>query len=562
MKKIFFLFILLNLSFISLNKETVHAGGAVAGALEPTQILNNIELVGVNISDAITAAEQSLSTYKQTIVDPAGALALTIAQKAATDSIISWANSGFEGQPLIISNPEKYIRDAGYVGIKSTLSKVPVDSVLGDSIFNTIVNNNKQISQEARLKELSKSPTASVIQKNACNDPDTLLEKAEAEVEAEGGTIEEINARYEAFYEAICAGDPETDPAVARNIDELARQDSSLGGWDLWLSTTGGHTEEAQVQEGLLLAAKESETRKIFTDKEIFQGEGAISDKKCLAYVKDDDGNDTKDCDFSITLSPGEAVQDAISKAVTSPLERLSNLTGADALTGMLTGFIADALMKGLNSAFSGNSSSQTNTPTVIQTRTPSVQDLKNNQALVTTLTKPMLQNLNLALTKSNTLLSLDREFLQSLATYESRIKAGKACYDALVTDYPTMASDSRVTSAYTFYAGRQSKVDGYRSIINPEIAKILEAQNLMNQTKTKIQSMTSSQDIMNEYNNYSKAIDLGKYPTPQTEGERRTQYQQAKSDAEKDQELVNYGTMCTTLRTQSDGSYWVEGSN
>jgi hypothetical protein len=550
MKKLFFLLSLFVL--VHTQTEISYAGGGIAGATEPTQWLNNFELVGVNISDAGTFIQQSMSTMKQTILDPIATGLIAVAQKEATDSIISWANGGFSGTPLIISNPESFIKGAGLTSVKATLSHIPLpgESVLGDSIFNTIVNNNKEISIATQLATLSKSPTASVIRKAACDDADTLLERAKSE----GGTSADISARYAALNSAICDGDI-SDPVVASNIDTLAKQDSSLGGWDLWLSTTGGYNEATNIQKSSLIAANDKVTKQGLANQGIFQGEGAISQKQCLVYVKDDDGNDTAECEFDTTLNPGKAVQDAVSKSALAPLDRLSNLTGADGLNGILSGFITNAITTGLNTAFKSVTSggSNTNSGTVIQATAPVVRDLVGNPEAKKTITAPILKQLAATQTSLNNLLTLDNQFLSEMTSYESRITAGRNCYVTLKNDFPSVS----ITQALAFYTERQGRVDAIKNVINPEKVKIAEAQTLITSTQARVDAVTSTKEVSTLYNEYSTQVEQGGYPTVQTEGARRIQYQQAKSDADRDSDMTNYQNSCATIRQQQSWNNW-----
>ena len=84
-----------------------HAASAVAGALEPTQWLNNIELVATNLTSGEIALSTGLDMVKNTILDPIANQLIAAALEQGSNDIIAWANGGFEGEPLIIGNPEK-----------------------------------------------------------------------------------------------------------------------------------------------------------------------------------------------------------------------------------------------------------------------------------------------------------------------------------------------------------------------------------------------------------------------------------------------------------------------
>lgn len=109
-------------SFVSLytpnmfHKPQVAEAAAVAGALEPTQILNNIELLAINAFDSITAAATPVTAamtsnnwLKDVGLDGiAWSLAKSILS-SMTSSIVKWVNSGFKGSPAFVQDISKHL---------------------------------------------------------------------------------------------------------------------------------------------------------------------------------------------------------------------------------------------------------------------------------------------------------------------------------------------------------------------------------------------------------------------------------------------------------------------
>ena len=129
-----------------------------------------VELAATNISDASVDINTDIQTVNETITIPLVTGMINIAQQKMADDIVAWANGGFKGQPLIISNPEKYIKDAGLTEAKLALKNIPTDSVYGDSIFASVVDQYKDSDLKAQLEELSKSTVPATIQENICDD--------------------------------------------------------------------------------------------------------------------------------------------------------------------------------------------------------------------------------------------------------------------------------------------------------------------------------------------------------------------------------------------------------
>lgn len=104
--------------------ELAYAGGATGGSTEPTQILNNIELVGVNISSALSAGFDAITSFatnsdwiKNFSLD---GIAWNIAKaviSSMVSSLIQWINSGFKGSPMFVQDLGGFLRNAADAAI-------------------------------------------------------------------------------------------------------------------------------------------------------------------------------------------------------------------------------------------------------------------------------------------------------------------------------------------------------------------------------------------------------------------------------------------------------------
>ena len=265
-----------------------YALGLVAGALEPTQILNNIELGAIFGEEGITSFSTAALSVNDLIAKPIISGLISSAQQQASQSILDWANGGFEGQPLIVGNPEKFIRDAGLKEVRSALSQVPTGGY-GDSIFNSIVSQYKNTGDiGTQIKTLSASNIPSIIQKSVCTDA-TLTSLAMQDVGNSDGTYvqAELASRKNQLFNYACVGNPSTDPNVAARLTDLSKQRPNLGGWDLWLTTTGGDNSYVATQKVSQAVAVSNNNKKDLAVKDIFGGgAGAVSAKKCVRYAE------------------------------------------------------------------------------------------------------------------------------------------------------------------------------------------------------------------------------------------------------------------------------------
>lgn len=114
-------------SFVSLyipnyfiKPAVVEAGGLGGGSTEPTQILNNIELVGVNAFTSISAAADSITSamttnqwIKDNVLDGIGWQLAKGILSQMTSSIVNWINSGFKGSPAFVQDISNYLLEVG-----------------------------------------------------------------------------------------------------------------------------------------------------------------------------------------------------------------------------------------------------------------------------------------------------------------------------------------------------------------------------------------------------------------------------------------------------------------
>ncbi|MEZ4194888.1 MAG: hypothetical protein R3B53_00610 [Candidatus Paceibacterota bacterium] len=125
-------------SFVSLyipnyfsKPEVVEAGLAGGGATEVTQILNNIELLGVNAwtsisatADTITSAMTSNQWIKDNVLDGIGWSLAKGILSTMTSSIVNWINSGFKGSPTFVQDISNYLLEAGDKAIGQYLEQL------------------------------------------------------------------------------------------------------------------------------------------------------------------------------------------------------------------------------------------------------------------------------------------------------------------------------------------------------------------------------------------------------------------------------------------------------
>jgi hypothetical protein len=543
--------------------ERVYAGGGLTGgSTEITQILNNGELLLIDAADAVTSVSTAASQIDSIIFRPLQTMLITIAQQQAADDILSWVNGGTQGNSLVISNPEKYMKNQGLGVVKQALNDIPSDSVFGDSIFSSLTSEYRDIDLGTQLANLSSSDEASIIQDSMCDDG-TLTELAINAIADDNGNYSnaDLTAEKTKLYNYACAGDPKKDPEVATRLADLGKQNASIGGWDRWLCTTGGNCNQyTQVTKARNVVAEKEKARQEFISKEIFLGAGPVSQTNCLEYAPTANEDEEPVCIEYETLTPGKTVANSLNSAANSGLDRLTNLMEGG-LTGLLTSLAISKLTGGVNAAIKA-SQSGSNTGSTVTTKAAPKQDLAGDPSTKKSVTNPMTKMLDSNDETLTKVQNVDQEYLGEVTKYANDIDAGRACYDALVDSglkqVPPvdLRNDPKVIEAYAFYDDRQSKIEAAREKINAELQKIDQGKILIDATKVKIANSNSTQEMSTIYDEFSNAYDDAKYPNMQTLGTRQGEINKGEAEIKDDKDNIDkYKNTCTQMGGNGGGT-------
>jgi hypothetical protein len=460
---------------------------------------------------------------------------INAAIQQASGDLINWGNGGYGGDSLIISDPEKYIKDQGLLAVKETLNQIPEDSVYGASIFKNLYKRYQATdgsSVEERLLAITKSEVPGLVQKNLCSDAD-LTRIAKEDIENTDGSysVDELNKRKAELYDYACKGDS-SDPEQQKKLQDLADQRPSITGWDGWLALTGGDNAYSKTEQAYKIHEEEKDTQQEGV-KEDMKGRGAVSAKECFKRGEPaSEGEDGPCLDEEVT-TPSAQVNASLSNAADAGLDRLINLTEGG-LTNLIATLAVQQLTKGLRAEFI-DSDKKVNVTTTKTSKSSSKPDLQGDPEAKTSMLAPLLKQLDAYEAGLIKLKDIDKAYSGEITRYESVVKSGRACYDGLVEANRLSPSDPKAVSAYDIYNNRQDRIDRVKKIITPELAKIDSARTLIQETLTKLNAASSTKEISTIYSNYTYTIDSKKYPDVQAEGQRRGDYMKDKNDAKND---------------------------
>lgn len=534
-------FLIISLFFIStLAPVKVHAGG-IGSATMPMQLAQ----IGLETPTKIATIATALSTgqdmLKNVILDPIANALISSALKGASNSILGWVSGGFGGSdPLIISNPESFIRDRGLEAIRGGLAQVPTDSIFGDSIFNSVLSQYKGANDIGGiLKTLSQSDVPSMIQESLCSDEEltTLATDALGETFSEA----DLTAKKAELWDYACIGDPNTDPQVATKLLDLSTQNPSIGGWDTFLAVSGGANAFTKAEIAKVKFAEFDAAKKQLASDEIFKGAGPVSERECTAYADVTDDTMTAECLEWSTVTPGKQVAATLDEALTAGTKRLENIMGSGSLTGMLQQFVMSAITTGIKKSLnSAGGTAKFNIAKSLPSSRPLEQDLADDPKEKADNLKPMDKQLDYYLKDLNSLADLDSKYLYEVKSYQGKVEALKDC-----------------EPARAYYNERMGRITPVRATLEGEQAEIAAARELVAETKARLQETNSSQEQGTIFNSYLEAVEDNGYPDSTNRAEREVAYNEQKNDVANDTELTTWQNNCTTTTSPV-----YEGSN
>lgn len=509
-------------------------------------------------ADPITAFNQTLSTVKQTVLDPVKD-ALTLVTMFKNGKLVMNLVLGAAGteNAALIQNPQVYIKRVGDNAVRGQLAYISnAKGMYSQSIMRNIAES-KRLDNDAQgqLQSLMHSSIPSTIQKNICDDDVRFTELANNSTESK-----------EALYARLCNGDPNgTDPQsvqLAKTLTEVARQRPEVGGWDTWLQTTGGENAYEKEQKARILVAEAEARAKLAKEKDLEQGKGIASKTECVRYAQNDETGEKYCAEESITHL-GSQLSDSFKEALNLPGNvlkqsfgsgslistigsivgtistiagmaqqvqgisgQVSNLTGGNGSSngGSYTGGgnITQAQASGANSQanYSGATAGAnytggtTNTSSV--TSASAVDDIPQGSKQKSTLLNPTQAQLSSHLSTLDSLESTERSFISEIDGYIRTLDSIGSCYNSLVNDFPadstlgftSISTNFQVSSALSTYNAKKSEATTLRNNITNEIAKIATTKALISKTLADLNATNSSEEFSSIFTSFQNTMD------------------------------------------------------
>lgn len=580
MKKYFSLFLTVTLYALGTlqSANAIFCANCSQVSLQIPQYAEDIIDTAASVLTSVNSVADDLNKYALDPLANSMLAAVQIQKQLQTINFIT-AVFGNEGS-LLIQNPEQWIKNKGKGQVQIALGSVQQQNGLyKDSLLASVIGTYKSADDLTKtLKDLGNSNVPNAVQKNICNDS-SLTNLAKNDVMLSDGSYDPnlLQRRKGELYNTLCLGNPLTNAGLARTLNMINQQIPQVGGWDVWLLTTGGDNPYARsVGVNLAISKKVSDTEQAKRD-ELNRNGGIANKTNCLERgfpLNDEEGNPMPEasdtslpCAIEEITQTGNALNSQFQEALNAPLRKLQASFGTGIYKSLSSIMSIVGSSQQLATAFNGQSRGTTSgvasgAGSSIQiTFTQDLTDPARQTQTADTIRDPLNKHLQALLKLEST----ENSFLGVLSNYENQIRSLDQCYDSVVQSSPNAANDSRVTGAYSFINARQSSIDSERSIATTNLSKIGETRSLINTTLAFVSTSKSTQEITNKFTDYQKQVQILGLPdfstAPQREGDLVRFQADIQAEAGEGGAMPVHTANCSAVRQQY-GSFFDAGGN
>ncbi len=425
----------------------VHAS-FVAGALEPTQILNNVQLVASLAKQAISAASDLALKMKELSLD---GVARMVAQGMLDQNVrqaLNWVGVGFEGGAGIITNPDAFKKNIENQLIRKSLDEIksvggPFASSLAGKIIKDVRSDRGSIGQKFAPNLFA------TVQSETCNDAN-LTALAQGQLASELATnvaTMTLAQKKSILRSTLCSNNPS---AAAKETLNACFKSGACGGWkSLFSSVQPVNTDFGN--KTLVSSALEKLREVKVTDERALVGTGGVlPNKECVDLKRNEEDGSEYCAEYQVTHSAQETTT-RMTNALESGNEQLKNIKEiTDMVTSFMSSIGGQLLAKGVRS-FSQSSGSrgvnkdyddllQTNSGlpgnrqiTIPDDQTTGLSDITNaptiaNQACTGAAVGSALSGICAHYTSNKEAQAVDQRFQNAVLSYKSDLNRLKTC--------------------------------------------------------------------------------------------------------------------------------------
>ncbi len=308
-------------------------------------LINQAEVVintGANIAQKYTSF---MAANKETFLDGIAYQLSRMMLRQMTNGMVRWIQSGYQGKPSFLVNPEQMLRNMAADQAKLVLNdvtKFALDSTKG--VSNALIKDirNNQINSQAAFQKTITPTLGITIKNNVCSaEGFGLLARSKRWTDAETRRARDV----------LCANGV-TPEQQAKLLDTCFRQNFTCGGWGSWLDITQNSERNTQVGRlGLALnrVNKQTTEKQSQSTSELNRGNGFFNMKECVRQKNVTvNGNTEQICDEYQSTSPGQKALTMMNEVVTDPVKQaqLSNEIN-ESINSVASAFLGDLVGRG-----------------------------------------------------------------------------------------------------------------------------------------------------------------------------------------------------------------------
>lgn len=266
-------------------------------ALESTQWLNKILLGKSLIEETITAVATKYLAFKDSVLDGLSWVAAKGFLGVITNEVVSWVNSGFNGQPAFVQDLQGYLTRQGLNVFNEFYQEIPVANYIPDPFKFDVQNAFADIYAQARSGNPTQTPAADLT-----------------------GSLQ--------------------------NLDKFVAGSFSDGGWDAWLKVAvqpNTYTPYGNIMAVQQEASERMQAKQANEDQLVSLGDGFMSNKVCR--VLEIGGVDRERCEVS---TPGQVISEALNFQLTVGQE---SLIASDEVQEMLGSLLQQVGLQAISGA-------------------------------------------------------------------------------------------------------------------------------------------------------------------------------------------------------------------
>ncbi|MDQ5957080.1 MAG: hypothetical protein QG614_54 [Patescibacteria group bacterium] len=344
-----FFFIFVVISFALTPKSFGAASGSTVFSIElPGPQLVNV--IKTSIEQSINTAQSITSAYsdtwfmgKEVFLDKLAYYQAKLMVEKIKRDTLSWINSGFNGKPMFLQNPEQFfgniVTDQLFLVKNKMISDLNgMNRQITQQLIMNVANQKNQFSQNMQYS----------IADGLCPSlkRDLIRYQSLQPSPSRDQLINEKNAQIN----SVCNGNRDVRDVNAK----ACAGDFNCGGWDAIMIKTSNL--DLNTDAGKLILAQQEVDRNIQAQKDFFnselnRGDGVFGKYECANPVKLDNGKEACPAGGYKIVTPSSVTQSQLKQVTQDPINSLNGVHefGEDFITQAMFSFSNMLINKGLN---------------------------------------------------------------------------------------------------------------------------------------------------------------------------------------------------------------------